>query len=247
MQPLRTEDLSYSNGERRFEGRIVLDPGIVGRRPAVLICHGGAGPGAHEAEAAERLARLGYAAFKPDLFGERFTSREHGMAVIQGLMARPDELVSRGQAALSALAGHPAVNADRLAAVGYCFGGLAALELARAGLPMRAAVNVHGGLRPRRASTGPISASILVCMGANDPFAPAEDRVALEAEMTARGADWQLLILSGAEHGFSERQASPRAGVAYHPVAAARAWRATTEHLAEAFAGPQGCSVEPPA
>lgn len=112
--------------------------------PGVLVFHGGGGLGAHERERAHRLANLGYLAFAPDLFGEPIQSREQGMALINSLRSDTKLLRSRVYAALAQLCANPGVDSKRLAAIGFCLGGMCALELARSGAPLRAAISFHG-------------------------------------------------------------------------------------------------------
>jgi dienelactone hydrolase len=195
-------------------------------RPGVMVLHGGAGLGAHERERARRLAELGYVAFAPDLFGEVFTSRERGVEVITRLIGDPPSFRARLVDALACLRARPDVDALRLAAIGFCFGGLAALELARSGAELRAVVSFHGGLTAKApAAPGAVKASVLVCTGAADPFVTREHRSAFEDEMTRANADWQLHAYAQAAHGFTEKGA-PRPGCAYDQAADGRSWQA---------------------
>src|SRR5271165_7272790 len=183
-------NVEYPAGDRLFPGVLVTNPAVRGPRPGVLVLHGGAGLTDHERERAQQLAALGYVAFTPDVFGERFRDRAHGIATIGQLVADPPTLRGRLRAALEFLQTRGEVDGKRLAAIGFCFGGLAALELARAGAAVRAVVSFHGGLRthaPARASE--VSCKVLACTGAADPFATREDRAAFEDEMSAAGAD----------------------------------------------------------
>ena len=184
------------------------------------------------------LAELGYTAFVPDLFGETFTSREHGIATITALVGDPTRLRGRLSDALACMRARPTVDPARVAAIGFCFGGLAALELARSGADLRAAVAFHGGLTSRApAAPGAITATIRVCTGAADPFVTREHRAAFEDEMTRAGADWQHLVLGNATHGFTEgRPADVKAsspGAAYHEPSDRRSWTAMQALLAE--------------
>jgi dienelactone hydrolase len=207
------------------------------RRPGILVLHGGAGLGEHERERSRMLAELGYVAFAPDLFGERFEDRAHGVAVLTALVAEPRALRARVSAALGWLRGQPNVDGSRTAAIGFCFGGLAALELARSGADVKAVVSFHGGLgtqapaRPRE-----ITSKVLVCTGSADPFVTREHRSSLEDELTAAGADWHMLVHGGALHGFTEASPTPRPGCAYHRGADRQSWAAMRETLAGAFA-----------
>ncbi|NMO55469.1 prolyl oligopeptidase family serine peptidase [Actinoplanes sp. TBRC 11911] len=124
--------------------------------------------------------------------------------------------------------------ADRHAAIGFCFGGMAALTLARSGVPLAAAVSVHGTLETK-ATTGPVQPKILVCHGALDPHVPMTQVNAFSEEMTAAGADWQLIVYGGAQHGFTHRDAvaGSTPGVAYDERADTRSFDAITRFLAE--------------
>jgi dienelactone hydrolase len=230
---MKEQEFEFVSAGRTFTG-FVSEPGRAkdgSTRPGVLVLHGGAGLGPHERERAGMLAELGYVAFAPDLFGETFSSREQGIATIKGLVDEPSTLRSRLADALAWLRARPDVDGKRAAAIGFCFGGLAALELARSGADLRAVVSFHGGLAARApARPGEVRAAILVCTGAADPFVTREHRSAFENEMTAAGADWQVQVYGGAMHGFTERapgeQKPQRPGVQYHAAADRRSWQA---------------------
>jgi dienelactone hydrolase len=206
-------------------------------RPGVLVLHGGAGLGAHERNRARMLTELGYVAFAPDMFGEAFRSREHGVEVITGLVGDPLALRARLGDALACVRARGGVDPSRLAAIGFCFGGLAALELARSGAELRAVVSFHGGLTARAsARPGEVKAAVLVCTGAADPFITREHRSAFEDEMTHAGADWQLQVYVDAMHGFTERSPEDkpaRPGSQYHEAADRRSWAAMRALLVE--------------
>jgi dienelactone hydrolase len=139
--------IEFASAGQTFTGFLCEpDTELAERRAGVMVLHGGAGLGAHERDRARRLAELGYVAFVPDLFGEIFQSRERGMEVIKRLVGDPPALRKRLADALGCMVSLSGVDAARLAAIGFCFGGLAALELARSGAAMRAVVSFHGGL-----------------------------------------------------------------------------------------------------
>lgn len=235
---MNTKETTYPVGDQAFPGVIVTNPHVVRPRPGVLVLHGGAGPSPHERERAARLAALGYVAFAPDLFGERFRDRAHGLATIGRLVSAPDALRARVRAAVAFLRARSEVDGSRVAAIGFCFGGLAALELARSGESVRAVVSFHGGLKTAApASRSEISSSILVCTGAADPFVTREGRAAFEDEMSAAGADWQMQMYGGALHGFTERSLDPaaRPGCAYDENADRRSWAAMQALFQEAL------------
>lgn len=218
------EDIEYEVADRTFRGLLAASSGEA--RAGVLVFHGGSGPTEHERWVAQRLAATGYTALAPDLFGEVFADRAHGMRVIGPLVADPGPLRERTAAALACLRGRGVRHAF---AIGHCFGGLAALELARSGAAIEAAVSFHGALTTRApARASEVRARVLVCTGADDPFCPPEHRAAFEAEMTAAGVDWQHHVHAGARHGFTVRDIDPakHPGCAYHERAASRAWAA---------------------
>jgi dienelactone hydrolase len=163
--------------------------------------------------------------------------RERVMARITELTGDPDLLCRRAQAGIEVLAAHPQVD-GRLAAVGYCFGGMTVLELARGGSDLAGVVSVHGSLRTTRpAQPAVVKAKILVCHGALDPHVPMTQVTAFVEEMDRAGADWQLIVYGGAVHGFTHEHAAPGAlpGVAYHAAADARSSTAIQAFFAELF------------
>ncbi len=227
-----SEDIEYEVVDQTFRG-VLAAPRAVAKRAGVLVFHGGSGPTEHERQIVRRLAALGYIALAPDLFGEVFLDRAHGMRVIGQLVAEPERLRQRTTAALAYLRTRGIQHAF---AIGHCFGGLAALELARSGAAIEAAVSFHGALTTRApARTGEVRARVLVCTGADDPFCPPDHRTAFEAEMTAAGVDWQHHIYASARHGFTVRDIDPakHPGCAYHELAANRAWAAMIALFAE--------------
>jgi len=224
--------IPYEAEGRSFSGSYSAPD--VAAAAGILVLHGGGGPTAHDLEVADRLGQLGYATYVPDLFGQSFADRRTAMTVIGELVTAPTVLRMRLRAALGRLraelgSGRP------VAVIGHCFGGLAALELARSGAEVCAVVSVHGGLHTREpAPQGQIRGRILACTGAGDPFCTSEHRSAFEAEMTAAGADWQHHIYGGAVHGFSVSSVATGPGVAYHEPSAKRSWQATLDLLKEA-------------
>lgn len=178
--------------------------------PAVLVLPDIFGYGDHVLERAERVAGLGYAALAADLHGGRQAlAVEPAMEELGRFYARPDRPRGRGDAALTALAAHAAVDGARIAAIGFCYGGRLALEMARWGAPLAAVVGFHSSLVSSYAPEGEshIRGKVLACIGAEDPGVPAEERAAFEAEMRAAGVDWQLHLYGGVYHSFTNWRA----------------------------------------
>jgi dienelactone hydrolase len=225
----------YEADGRTYSGTFVAPD--VAAAAGILVLHGGGGPTAHDLEVADRFMRLGYAAYVPDLFGQVFEDRRAAIAVIGKLVAAPAVLRMRLNAALGRLCAELG-NGRPVAVVGHCFGGMAALELARSEAPICAAVAIHGGLHTREpARPGQIRGRILACTGAADPFCTSEHRSAFEAEMTAAEVDWQHHIYGDAVHGFSIPSITVGPEIAYHEPSARRSWKVTLDLLEQAMGG----------
>src|SRR3954468_6077519 len=170
---LETKQIAYHDGDVRLDGFLAIDADRAGKRPGVLVVHGGAGLDDHARGRARRFAEAGFVAFACDMYGEGVTgNRERIMRHIAELRASRAAIVRRLQAASEILLSRPEVD-GRLAAVGYCFGGMIVLEYARSGSPISAAVSVHGTLETTHAAEpASIRARILVCHGALDPHVP---------------------------------------------------------------------------
>ncbi len=237
---MQGKDIEYHADGARLVGRLFVDETRQGRRPGVLVAPEGFGLSEHTFDIARRLAEAGYVAFAMDYYGDG-GSPEDGqfMARIGAFMAEPKTIRERAATALSVLAQQPQTDPARLAAIGFCFGGTTALELARSGADIKAAVGFHSGLgttRPQDAAQ--IKAKVLVCIGADDPLIPPDQRLAFEKEMNEGGVDWRFNLYGGAGHSFSNPTADAmnRPGFAYHEPTWRRSWRAMIDLFDEAFA-----------
>ncbi|MBR7834719.1 dienelactone hydrolase family protein [Actinospica durhamensis] len=233
--------ISYHDLETPLQGYLHLPEHHTAPLPGIVLIHGAGGLDAHPREQAGRYADLGYAVLAVDMFGPVWgTGRENLVAYLKELRDEPDLLVRRVAAGLSAL-GQCAESDGRFAAVGFCFGGMAALTLARAGLELTAAVSLHGSLATvRPAEAGGVRARLLVCHGARDPHVPMADVAAFSEEMIAADADWRLVVYGRAVHGFTHRDAVPGApgqipGVGYDQDADELSFAEAREFLAASF------------
>jgi dienelactone hydrolase len=240
-------DWPYRDLDTPLTGVLCRDETLPGVRPGILLIHGGAGLDEHAREQARRYAALGYIVLAGDMFGDGVAgNRDRVIGCLTTLRDDPPLMVRRVQAGLAALARCPGTD-GRVAAIGFCFGGLAVLTLARSGEPIAAAVSIHGSLATgRRAEPGTIRARLLVCHGALDPHVPLSDVTAFAEEMNGAAADWQLIMYGGALHGFTHAHAIPGAipgvgydplGVGYDPLADTRSFAATSSFLTEIFTG----------
>jgi Dienelactone hydrolase and related enzymes len=242
---MNTETLTYESDGLHMISHLYYDEGEAGPRPGVLVFPEAFGLGEHAKSRAERLAGLGYVTLACDLHGEGrvLSDLNEAMALIAPLRADPSRTRARASAALDALRGRAEVDASRIAAIGYCFGGTMALELARGGAEVVGVVGFHSGLataRPEDAKN--IRGKILVCIGADDPSIPLEQRTAFEKEMREGGVDWQMNLYGGVVHSFTNSQAD-RLGrpemARYNAKADARSWAEMRAFFDEIFGSSQ--------
>lgn len=230
-QCMHTRDTDYHCGEVNLRGYLAHDE-AAGKRPGVLVFHEGLGLGDFAMERARRLAARGYVALAADMFGERRQAADlqQAMTLIGGLRTNPAELRARARAALATLTALPEVDAARCAAIGYCFGGTVALELARDGAELKAVASFHGVLSTTQpAASGAVKASVLVLTGADDPLAPPDQVAAFEDEMRGgKVTDWQVISYGNALHGFANPSAdgSIMESAHYNAQADRRSWAA---------------------
>jgi dienelactone hydrolase len=232
---LQEATIEYRDGDAELAGLLVWK-GHEHGRPGVLVVHGGAGLGDHAKGRARQLAELGFLAFACDMYGTAVAGdRERVVSCIQGLVADRDKIARRAQAGVEVLASHPLLGGP-IAAIGYCFGGRAVLELARTGTDLAGVISVHGSLETALpAGPGAVKAKVLVCHGALDPHVPMAQLTGFIEEMNAAGADYQLILYGGAMHGFTHDVGAPRPGVAYHPSSDKRSFGAIRAFLGEIF------------
>jgi dienelactone hydrolase len=239
---LITKTVEYRQGDTPLEGYLAYDDSIKGKRPGVLVIHEWTGLGAYEKKRAEQLAALGYVAFAADIYGKGVRPATPELAGKEAAKYRGTDrslIRARAAAGLNKLAGFPEVDADRLAVIGYCFGGTAALELARSGANLRGTVSFHGGLdTPVPADALKIRGKVLALHGADDTFVPPPQVAAFQQEMRLAKVDWQMIYYGGAVHSFTNPKSGndPTKGVAYNEKADRRSWEAMKQFFAEIFA-----------
>jgi dienelactone hydrolase len=237
---LVTETVDYGSAQARFEGFLAYDGAQKTKRPGVVVFHTWRGLDDYIRRRTRMLAELGYVAFAGDIFGKGVRPQDvaERQALLDTYLNDRILLRERCRAALDALRAHPMVAADKLGAVGYCFGGCAVLELARSGADVRGVVSFHGLLgSPTPADARNIRASVLALNGAEDPRVPRSDVEAFETEMRAAAVDWQLVHYGNAVHSFTDPGAgnNPAAGSAYNEKADARSWQVMRVFLDDIF------------
>ena len=233
---LETQQVAYRDGDARLNGFLAVDAARRDKRPGILVVHGGAGLDDHARGRARRFAEAGFVVFACDMYGDGITSRDAIVRHVVELRSNRDRLRRRAQPAIDILSRHPQVD-GRIAAVGYCFGGMTVLELARGGAALAGAVSVHGSLEtPRPAEPSGVQSKILVCHGALDPHVPMTQVATFAEEMKHAGVDYQLNIFGSAMHGFTHETANgQQPGVAYHAQTDRRSSVAIAAFLGEIF------------
>jgi dienelactone hydrolase len=232
--------VGYLDDDVLLEAFFAFDDSLSGRRPAVLINHTWVGRDDFVAEKAVKLAELGYVGFAVDMYGKGVlgSSAEENAKLMQPFMDNRQMLQKRMHSALNAVKLMPWVDDRKIAAIGFCFGGLCSLDLARTGADLKGVVSFHGLLSaPGNTQNNVIKAKILALHGHDDPMVPVEQVIAFEQEMTKAGADWQLHTYGHTMHAFTNPVANnPDFGTVYQPDADRRSWLAMENFLTEVFA-----------
>jgi dienelactone hydrolase len=238
---MKTDYVDYADGSVTCEGYAAYDDAEKGRRPGVLVSHAWGGQNHFERDKADKLASLGYVGFALDLYGKgkRGGTMEQNAKLMQPFLDDRAMLRGRMTAALDALKKHPAVDAERTAAIGFCFGGLCVLDLARSVPPgLEGVVSFHGLFHPPKlGAQAPIKAKVLMLHGYDDPMATPEHVMAIARELTDAQADWQLHAYGRTSHAFTNPEAnSPEHGLLYNAAADRRSWAAMKNFLEEVLA-----------
>ncbi len=225
-----TRSVSYSQGGTALEGYLAYDDAVSGKAPGVLVVHEWWGLNDYARERAEKLAQLGYVAFAVDMYGKGKATRhpEQAAAWMKEVNSNMDNWQKRALAGLEVLKKQPQVDPERIAAIGYCFGGATVQVLAYSGADLKGIVSFHGTLIPPSAEQAKqTKAKLLICHGAQDPM---NDPEALSAYITALNAstiDWQLVAFGNTRHSFTNPDADQygMSGLAYSPSSDRRSWQ----------------------
>lgn len=234
---IQTRTIDYDHNGTLLEGFLAWDDQAKGPRPAVLVSHAWGGRDEFAMAKAKALAELGYVGFALDMYGKGIlgSGPEENAKLIGPFIGNRALLQGRQAAALATVRGQPEVDPGRVAAIGFCFGGLCVLDLARSGADLRGVVSFHGLLSPPGNTEGnAIKAKVLVLHGYDDPMAPPEQVLALASELSRGGADWQIHAYGGTVHAFTNPQANdPVFGTVYKQAADRRSWQSMGNFLAE--------------
>jgi len=224
---LQTQDIAYEVDGIEMVGHLAYDDAVAGRRKSVLLSHEGSGLAANIKANADALASLGYCAFALDYFGGGVQPPlEEAMAMLGPMMDDTSISRRRAVAGLDVLLAQPQCDAGKVAAIGYCWGGAMSLEVARSGADVKAVVGFHPSMTIDPDSSR-ITASVLMCVGTDDPFVSRDDRLAFEDHMHASGVkDWQIDVYGGVAHSFTnpDVDAAGIPGLRYDRAAHERSW-----------------------
>jgi dienelactone hydrolase len=240
---VKTETVTYKVGDKTFKGHLAWDDALSGKRPGVVVFPEWWGLNDYARKRAEQLAGLGFVAFAADMYGDGQTTEHPKEAGALSGAVRNDlkEWQARADAALKVLSANSHVDGKKLAAIGYCFGGSTALQLAYSGADFAAAVSFHGALRvPDEQEVKAIKAKILICHGAADSFIPEEAAQKTRAALENGHVDYEMIYYGGAQHSFTTPEADRRGlkGMSYNANADQRSWAAMRGLFREAF-GPK--------
>ena len=236
-----TETIEYQDGATTLEGYVAWDDSISGPRPGVLVAHDWSGRRDFATGKADEVARMGYVGFALDMYGKGVFGAdgdvEGNSALMNPLAGNRVALRARMQAATDAIRRLDVVDPARIGAMGYCFGGMCVLELARSGSDVLGVISIHGIFAPGDVPNKKITARVLCLHGHDDPMVPPEQVLAFQTEMSAADADWQVHAYGGTMHAFTNPAANnPDFGTVYHAAADRRATQSVRNFFSEIFA-----------
>ncbi len=236
---IQTRHVDYRDGDVHLQAYVAWDAAAEGQRPGVMISHAWAGRSDFENGKAEELAKLGYVGCALDLYGKGVlgNSTEENSALMQPFLDDREMLQGRLQIALNVLKDLEEVDASRVAAIGFCLGGLCVLDLARTGADLSGVVSFHGLFgSPGNTAGNKVKAKVLALHGWDDPMATPDQVVSLAEELTSMGADWQIHGYGNTMHAFTNPNANdPGFGTVYSADADRRSWNALQNFLSEVF------------
>ena len=237
---MHTETIDYQDGDTQLEGYVAWDDNIAGPRPAVLVAHDWTGRRDFAKSKAEEIASLGYVGFALDMYGKGVFGAdgdvEGNSALMNPLAGDRLTLRARMKASLTAVRALDVVDGSKVGAMGYCFGGMCVLELARAGADVEGVISIHGIFYPGDVPNEKITSRILCLHGQDDPMVPPKQVLDFENEMSAADADWQVHAYGGTMHAFTNPAANdPGFGTVYNSVADRRASQSIKNFFEEVF------------
>lgn len=236
---IKTETVEYKSGETMLQGAVVYDDAkSKSKKPGVVIVHDWMGVGEYVQMRAEQLAKLGYVAFVADIYGKGVRPKTPAEAQTESGKYKADrkELRARANAAYEMLKANKFVNPEKISAMGYCFGGMVVLEMARMGLPLKGGVSFHGSLAAAaKGEAVGIKTKLLILHGAIDPYVKADEVIEFQKELNDAGVNYEFVSYSGAVHAFTEKHVGTdiSKGAAYNEQADKRSFLAMQNFFSE--------------
>ncbi|NEP85161.1 MAG: dienelactone hydrolase family protein [Okeania sp. SIO3B3] len=235
---LHKEMISYKDGDVELEGYLVYNENLDGKLPGVIVAHAWMGLDDYAKKRADQLAEMGYIAFALDIYGKGVKAKDHKEAAkLMGIYASDRKLLrSRAKAGFDVISNHKKCDYDKIAAMGYCFGGITVLEMGRSGLDVKGIVTFHGFFsNPNPYSAKNIKGKVLVFHGDKDPFLKPDELGNFEKEMKAANAKFEIIRFKDAVHAFTVKKAGndPSNGAAYNENADKISWEKTTDFFNE--------------
>jgi dienelactone hydrolase len=236
---MHTEEIVYQDNGVSCRGFIAYNPETTQPAPCVLVAHDWSGRSKAACQVARLLAEMGYVGFAIDMYGDARIGEttEDKTALMNSIASNRKKLSQRINLALQTAQSHSRVNPLKVAAIGFCFGGLCVLDLARSGAEVKGVISFHGILNePSDKECNKITAKVLALQGYDDPLSPPKEIQAFEKEMTAKNVDWQIHLYGKVMHAFTNPNAhEPELGLQYNAVAEKRSWGAAKNFLNELF------------
>jgi dienelactone hydrolase len=240
-----TRTVPYQYEGKTYQGYLAYDDANKGPRPGVLVVHEWWGLNDYAKSRTRQLAELGYVAFAPDMYGDGKTTSDpkEAQALSSAVSSQPGQFAALSNAGLDVLRKQPQVDGERLAAIGFCFGGTAVLQLAYSGVPLKAVVTFHAGLVvPDATQAAAIRTPIVILHGDEDPFNKPETVDGVRKALDAAKVDWYLVSYGNAVHAFSDPASDSYKipGIAYNEKAARRSWDEMQRFFNERFSTGKG-------
>ena len=240
---MKIQEVLFKESEQDLKGQLCFDETVKESRPLVIVFPAFEGPSELYLDYANRAVELGYVAFLADIYGDGLICQsfeecvEHVMKYINDRELNRRRVLANFNTAIA----QPVVDKDKVATIGFCFGGMCGLDLARAGADVKATVGVHAvWAAPEALEISPIKGKVLCCHGYQDPQVPPAQLESFAAEMARDGVDWQVTFYGEAKHSFTDPEAAkfgpPEMGRVYDELAAKRSWQAASNLFAEVFA-----------
>ena len=236
---ITTKPVEYMDGKTKCIGYVAWDESYADPKSCVVVSHAWGGRDSFAEDKAIQMAALGYVGFALDNYGDGALpeSVDDKMALMGPLKEDRAALLKRLKAGIKAAQKLPEVDEKNMAMMGFCFGGLCTLDMARSGADLKAAISFHGLLDAPDLPRKKIKSKVLICHGWDDPMAPPDAVVDVSHEMTEAGCDWQLHAYGGTTHAFTVLEANmPEMGLQYNADSDRRSWAATLDLLSEVFA-----------